>query len=214
MERPNCKRETRKLPTACIQEQIRFMCLRGYFGQVETGFCTLAAPWGVLPPAIHSTQGYGKGHCSLLSFLPFPQAEAPLHFWKLQHCGKNTGKKINTKLYHKSKCWIPSKIRANSIQLLGNYGLLSEHSFDLSSSWFGSGLCPNLLKNSSVRTVKGSTIGFTVLFPLAVKCFGWKQLGSEAFFLLHAYSGHNTHPNEPKCSYKCGGHPLFILTPE
>lgn len=70
----------------------------------------------------------------------------------------------------------------NSIWPLVNYGLLSEHSFDLSFSWFGSGLCPNLLQKYSVRTVKGSTIGFTVFFPLAVKCFDWKQLGLRAFF--------------------------------
>lgn len=93
-------------------------------------------------------------------------------------------------------------------------GVLSEHSFDLSSSWFGSGWCPNLLKNSSVKTVKGSTIGFTVLFALALKCFDWKQLESRVFFLLHEYSGHNTDPDGPKCSNKCGGCPLFSLTPE
>lgn len=84
----------------------------------------------------------------------------------------------------------------------------------LSFSWFGSGLCPNLLKTRSVRTVKGSPIGFTVFFPLTVKCFDWKQLGSEAFSLLHAYSGHNTDPDGPESSNKYGWHPLFILTPE
>lgn len=113
----------------------------------------------------------------------FPTSkEAPLHFLEITALRQEYRKKINTKLYHKSECCTPSRIRVNSIWLLGNYGLLSEHSFDLSSSWFGSGLCPNLLKNSSVRTVEGRTIGFTVLFPLTVKCFDWKQLGSGAFF--------------------------------
>jgi len=55
-----------------------------------------------------------------------------------------------------------------------------------SSRWFGSGLYPNLLKTSSVKTVKGSSIGFTVLFPLTVNRFDWKQFGSEAiFYYMH-----------------------------
>lgn len=154
----------------------------------ETGFQHPACPVRCAESAVlWNTQGLWKGWgwgallTSILLLFPHPKRHLSIS-WKLQHCGKNTEKKINTKLYHKSECCTPSRIRVNSIWLLGNYGLLSERRFDLSSSWFGSGLCPNLLKNSSVRTVKGRTIGFTVLFPLTVKCFDWKQLGSGAFF--------------------------------
>lgn len=65
-----------------------------------------------------------------------------------------------------------------------NYGLFSERSFDLNSSWFGPNLHPNLSKTSSVKTVKGSGITFTVLFPFTVKCFDWKQFESEAFDIV------------------------------
>lgn len=139
MERLNFKRKTRKPPIACRQEGVRSPCLKGYFGPsvpcLPFGVCSLQP--STAPRAMERVKMRGTVHfypyCishSQRGISPFPG--------NCSIVARIQKKKINTKLYHKSEHWIPSRIRVNSIWLLGNYGLLSEHSFDLSSNlvWF------------------------------------------------------------------------------